>query len=74
MSSGKKDRSKKNKKQAATTAAAAAAPKRSPFAAVHAAAARLKAANAVTELSKGLEAFLSIDLPADKSGAILGEK
>lgn len=83
MPSGKKDRSKQKKQAEATASAAAsaasaavaavaAAPKReSPFAAVHAAAARLKAANAVPELSKGLEAFLSIDLPADTSGALL---
>ncbi|CAM9556058.1 unnamed protein product [Ectocarpus sp. 12 AP-2014] len=56
MPSAKKQRSKKKK------AAAPAAPKRSPAAA--AAASRIEAANATLDLSAGLEAFLSIDLPA----------
>lgn len=56
MPSAKKQRAKK--KKAATTTA----PKRSP--AVAAAASRIEAANAVPELSAGLEPFLSIDLPA----------
>ncbi|CAM9254763.1 unnamed protein product [Ectocarpus sp. 13 AM-2016] len=56
MPSAKKQRSKKKK------AAAPAAPKRSP--AVAAAASRIEAANATLDLSAGLEAFLSIDLPA----------
>lgn len=56
MPSAKKQRSKKKK------AAAPAAPKRSP--AVAAAASRIEAANATPDLSAGLEAFLSIDLPA----------
>eukprot|EP00903_Cladosiphon_okamuranus_P018756 g17258.t1 len=60
MPSTKKQRGKKKK-------GAAAAPKRSP--AVEAAASRIEAANAIPELSAGLEPFLSIDLPAAASGA-----
>eukprot|EP00752_Nemacystus_decipiens_P015087 g13441.t1 len=62
MPSAKKQRAKK-KKAASTTA-----PKRSP--AVGAAASRIEAANAVSELSAGLEPFLSIDLPAASSSAV----
>ncbi|CAM9806092.1 unnamed protein product [Scytosiphon promiscuus] len=57
MPSAKKQRGKKKKP--------AGAPKRSP--AVAAAATRIATANAVLELSAGLEPFLSIDLPAAPS-------
>lgn len=62
MPSSKKERSKKKK-----------AGKRSVSPAVDAAAARLKAANAVAELSSGVEAFLSIDLPAAKGVVTAGK-
>lgn len=58
MPNAKKERSK-NKKAA----------KRAAPPAIEAAAARIKAANATPKLSTGLEAFLSIDLPAGHHGA-----
>ena len=59
MPNAKKQRGKKKK---AGAGAGAAAPKRPP--ATAAAASRIEAANAVLDLSTGLEPFLSIDLPA----------
>lgn len=56
MPSAKKERSRK-KKQVATV------PRRSLPTALRAAAARIEAANAVSDLSTGMEAFLAIDLP-----------
>ncbi|CAM9562836.1 unnamed protein product [Ascophyllum nodosum] len=55
MPSAKKERSRRKKR--------AAAPGRSLPPALRAAAARLEAANAASDLSTGMEAFLSIDLP-----------
>ena len=58
MPSAKKERSKNRK-----------AAKRAAPPAIEAAAARIKAANVTPELSSGLEAFLSIDLPGGHGAA-----
>ncbi len=64
MPNAKKQRGKKKK---AGAGAGAAAPKRPPGTA--AAASRIAAANAVPDLSTGLEPFLSIDLPSAAGAA-----
>lgn len=61
MPSAKKERSKKKK-----------AAKRAGPPGLEAATARIKAANATEDLSNGLEAFLSIDLPGSQSMATPG--